>query len=167
LWRSRLLDDSFSSPERLADVPGLQRQIQWPRWVQAGADVLLTFRGESSGPYLLRMRNGVAEGLPLLLTSFRVAYPRVVPMGDRGCLFSYQRRPRGGYMATYFSVSSNCSEWSLPTAVSWPKPPRKPDVHDAYALPRQDGGVDLYYVYPSRKGPNSQFEISLICTGVP
>ncbi len=160
LWRSRLAGDgSFSPPERLADVPGLRRLTQWPRWVDTGPDLFLTFRGERSRPYWLRLVDGQAQGAPLPLAPFGVAYPRVVPMADNGCFFSYQRPPDGGYMATYFSVSPDCSRWSPPAALSWPAPPGKPDVHDAYALARLDGGVDVYYVYPSRKGPGARFQV--------
>lgn len=159
LWRSRLVGRSFSAPDRLADVPGLRRLTQWPRWVDAGPDVLLTFRGEKSVPHWLRLKEGMTQHAPIPLASFGVAYPRVVPTADHGCFFSYQRPPEGGYMATYFRVSPDCSKWSPPTALSWPEPPGKPDVHDAYALPRLDAGVDIYYVYPSRKGPGARFQV--------
>lgn len=159
LWKSQLIGDAFSPPSRLPEVPGLGRLVQWPRWVGAGSEVFLTFRGEKSRPYWLRLKNGVAQTAPDALTSFGVAYPRVMPLEDHGCFFSYQKPPEGGYMATYFSVSSDCANWSSATPLSWPKPPGKPDVHDAYALPRLDAGMDIYYVYPSRKGPAAKFQI--------
>ncbi len=159
LWQSRLIGESFSLPDRLADVPGLRRLTQWPRWVEASPDTFLTFRGEKSEPYWLRLKDGIPQDVVLALASFGAAYPRVVPIAGHGCFFSYQKPPDGGYMATYFSVSPNCSNWSSPTALSWPEPPGKPDVHDAYALPRLDAGVDIYYVYPSRKGPGARFQV--------
>ncbi len=159
LWRTRLLDDQrFASPERLPDVPGLQRLIHWPRWVGTGSAVFLTFRAAQSRPYWLRLKDGSTPEPAQQLSSLGVAYARVVPMTG-GCVFSYQRPPEGGYMATYVSLSPDCSTWSPITAVAWPDPPGKPDVHDAYAFPRSDQGVDLYYVYPSRKGPGARFPI--------
>lgn len=162
LWRSRLVGTTFSTPERLADVPGLERLVQWPRWVDTGPEVFLTFRGAKSRPYWLRLKEGSLQTSPQPLASVRVAYPRVVPMTGGGCFFSYQRPPDDGYMATYFSVSDDCVEWAPPTALSWPEPPHKPDVHDAYALPRRDKGVDVYYAYPSRKGPGARFEVGFV-----
>src|SRR5690606_12840897 len=79
--------------------------------------------------------------------------------GTAGCFFSYQRPPEGGYMATYVSVSKDCAKWSPPVPIAWPDAPNLPDVHDAYALPRQDAGVDLYYVYPSFKGDDAGFRV--------
>lgn len=38
-------------------------------------------------------------------------------------------------------------------------PPGKPVVHDAYALTTLDEGVDIYYVYPSRKGPGAKVQV--------
>ena len=160
LWRSRMTAGAaFSPPERLADVPGLTRLVQWPRWVDVGEGMFLTFRGERSRPHWLRLKEGSEQDEPSPLLSFAAAYPRVVPMSGHGCFFSYQRPPDDGYMATYFSVSPDCSSWSAPVPLSWPDPPGKPDVHDAYALERLDGGVDVYYVYPSRKGPEARFEV--------
>lgn len=162
LWRSQLVGTTFGPPERLADVPGLERMVQWPRWVDTGPGVFLTFRGIGSGPAWVPFENGERPGPARTLAPFAVAYPRVVPMTGGGCFFSYQRPPDGGYMATYFSVSPDCTGWSEPMPIAWPDPPGKPDVHDAYALPRQDKGVDLYYSYPSRKGAGARFEVGFV-----
>lgn len=158
VWRSRLVGTAFSSPEPLVDVPGLRRLTQWPRWVDAGQDVFLTYIGNPQ-PLWLRMGDGVTPQPPVSLAPFAVAYPRVVPMAGGGCFFSYQKPPEGGYMATYYSVSADCRHWSPPAALSWREPPHKPDIHDAYALPRQDAGVDVYYVYPSRKGTGARVAV--------
>lgn len=162
LWRSRMVGTTFAPPERLADVPGLERMVQWPRWVDTGPGVLLTFRGIGAGPAWVAFESGERVGPPRTLAPFAVAYPRVVPMTGGGCFFSYQRPPDGGYMATYYSVSPDCAEWSEPAPIAWPDPPGKPDVHDAFALPRQDAGVDVYYSYPSRKGHDARFDVGFV-----
>ena len=159
LWRARVVDGSFDRPQRLADIDGLDRLVQWPRWVGAGDDVLVTFRGPEVIPTWLRLDKGVTPGAPVLMGSRKAAYPRVVPMQGGGCFFSYQRPPEDGYMATWYQVSRDCQSWSSPTELSHPKPPNKPDIHDAYALPRSDGGVDVYYVYPSFKGEGVRFPV--------
>jgi hypothetical protein len=56
-------------------------------------------------------------------------------------------------------VSPDCASWSPSFELSPPRPPNKPDVHDAYALPRADEGVDVYYVYPSFKGEGAKFPV--------
>lgn len=159
LWRASIVDGRFSSLQRLADIDGLSTMNQWPRWVSSGQDVLLTYRGRKSVPTWLRLVDGVTPGAPVTLGSEGVAYPRVVPMQDEGCFFSYQHEPEGGYMATRYQVSRDCMRWSQSTELSPAKPPIKPDVHDAYALPRRDGGVDIYYVYPSYKGSDALFPV--------
>ena len=162
LWRSRVTGTAFAAPERLPDVPGLERLAQWPRWVDVGDEVFLTFRGRKSKPSWIRLQDGVPQGDPHPVGPGAVAYPRVVPMTGGGCFFSYQRPPDGGYMATYFSVSDDCTGWSPPEPLSWPDAPHKPDVHDAFALPRLDAGVDVYYVYPARKGPDARFDVGFV-----
>ncbi|ANB17266.1 Hypothetical protein I596_1236 [Dokdonella koreensis DS-123] len=159
LWRSRLDEGTFAPAHRLDAIEGLTRLVQWPRWVAAGSDALLTFRGLTSVPTWLRLEDGLKPGPAMVPAAVGVAYPRVVPLGNRGCFFSYQRPPEGGYMATYYRVSADCARWSDAAPLAPPPPPNKPDVHDAYALPRPDGGVDVYYVYPSFKGPDARFAV--------
>jgi len=159
LWRARIDGTRLASPQRLSDAAGLHRLGQLPRWVGAGQDVMLTFRGDEAGPQWQRWPGGDKAGVSIWLGSGRVAYPRVVPMGKGGCFFSYQRPPKGGYMATHYKVSRDCLTWSEPVELSPAKAPNKPDVHDAYALPRQNGGVDVYYVYPSFKGKEARFPV--------
>ncbi len=159
LWRASIMDGTFGSSQRLADIEGLRKLNQWPRWVSAGDEVLVTFRGRGSAPTWLRLSKGVTPGESVALIPEGVAYPRVVPMQRKGCFFSYQRPPEGGYMATWYRVSRDCLSWSSSIELSRPKPPNKPDVHDAYALPRRDGGVDVYYVYPSYKGKGARFPV--------
>lgn len=162
LWRARLVGTMFSTPESLPAVPGLVELGQWPRWVDTGADVFLTFRGLQAGPAWLELQDGVAPGPIRPLVAFPVAYPRVVAMAGGGCFSSFQRPPEGGYMATYTSVSDDCTEWSEPVPVAWPASPGKPDVHDAFALPRLDSGVDIYYVYPALKEPEARFNVGFV-----
>jgi len=163
LWRTRVhmrtQDALFELPQQLATVDGLDRLDQWPRWVEAGEDVFMTFRHHASGPTWLRLRNGIISGVPMLLQAGDVAYPRVVPTREHGCFFSYQYPPKDGYMATWYRVSPDCIAWSPARELTRPTPPNKADVHDAYALPRHDGGVDVYYVYPSWKGESARFPI--------
>lgn len=159
LWRARADGARFAAPQRLSDAQGLNRLSQLPRWVGSGKDVMLTFRGDEAGPQWQRWHGGDRPGESIKLVSSRVAYPRVVPMGKDGCFFSFQRPPSGGYMATYYSVSRDCAVWSEPVELSPPKAPNKADVHDAFALPRQDGGTDVYYVYPSFKGKAARFPV--------
>lgn len=159
LWRARATADGFAAPQRLGEVEGLRELSQIPRWVAAGTDMMLTFRGGEAGPQWLRWSGGARPGAPSKLASMRVAYPRVVPMAGRGCFFSYQRPPEGGYMATYYQISRDCKGWSEPVELAPAKPPNRPDVHDAYALPRRDAGVDVYYVYPSFKGQGVKFPV--------
>ena len=161
-WRAELAGTTFAPPQRLPDVPGLEKLIQWPRWVDAGDAVFLTFRGQGADPSWVRLQDGEPPGEPRALATGAVAYPRVVPMTGGGCFFSYQRPPDGGYMATYFSVSDDCTDWSPPVALAWPEAPNKPDVHDAHALPRLDAGVDVYYAYPARKGPDARFDVGFV-----
>lgn len=160
LWRARATPQGFGAPQRLPDVPGLTQLVQAPRWVQAEGDLYLTFRGMGTGPRWMSMRNARSPSEFQGAASTPVAYPRVVPLGQHGCFMSYQKAPEGGYMTTLYSVSPDCRTWSGPVELSPAKSPNKPDVHDAFALPRQDGGVDIYYVYPSYKGATARFPVS-------
>jgi len=160
LWRVPVSDDgSFAAPQALPPIAQLDRLAQGPRWVSFADSLGATFRGPGSIPMWARSADGVHWGTSVSLADVAVAYPRVVPMGPSGCFFSYQRPPEGGYMATYTSVSKDCAQWSSTVPIAWPAAPNRPDVHDAYALPRVDGGVDLYYVYPSLKGDGARFAV--------
>lgn len=159
LWRSSLRNAQFAPAERLPGIDGLTHLGQWPRWVGLHGGIAVTFRSSASVPTWAVSQDGVRWGKTVALGTARVAYPRVVAAGETGCFFSYQRPPDGGYMATYFQISENCMEWSDAAPISWPAAPNKPDVHDAFALPRIDGGVDVYYVYPSPKGQGAKFEV--------
>ena len=160
LWRVPVSDHgSFAAPQPLPPIAQLDRLAQGPRWVSFADGLGVTFRGPGSIPMWARSVDGVRWDASVSLADVGVAYPRVVPMGASGCFFSYQRPPEGGYMATYASASKDCARWSGALPIAWPAAPNLPDVHDAYALPRMDGGVDLYYVYPSRKGDGARFAV--------
>lgn len=160
LWRVPVSDaGAFAAPQPLPPIAQLDRLVQVPRWVSFADGLGVTFRGPGSIPMWARSGDGVHWDTNVSLADVPVAYPRVVPMGASGCFFSYQRPPEGGYMATYTSVSKDCVQWSSAVPVAWPAAPNRPDVHDAYALPRIDGGVDLYYVYPSLKGDGARFAV--------
>lgn len=159
LWRALVTHEGFLQPQRLPDVPGLKMLTQSPRWVLAGEDLFLTFRGSGSRPQWLTLRGGHTPTAATTLVDTAVAYPRVVPMGRKGCFFSYQRVPEGGYMTTLYRVSPDCRTWAEPIELAPATPPNKTDVHDGFALPRPDGGVDVYYVYPSFKGSSAPIPV--------
>ncbi|MBD8635425.1 hypothetical protein [Stenotrophomonas sp. CFBP 13725] len=159
LWRAQVNREGFLQPQRLPHVQGLKMLTQSPRWVRAGEDLFLTFRGSGSGPQWLSLRGGHSPAAVTTLVDTAVAYPRVVPMGGGGCFFSYQRVPEGGYMTTLYRVSPDCRTWAEPIELAPATPPNKTDVHDGFALPRPEGGVDVYYVYPSFKGSSAPFPV--------
>jgi hypothetical protein len=78
-------------------------------------------------------------------------------------LASHQRPEEDGHMATWLQFSEDGNAWSEPEPLFWPDPPRRPEVHDAFALPRADHGVDVYYIHAANRGtavaPRGAFDL--------
>ncbi|GEM_PF-1299451 len=162
LWRAPLRPGLPGQAERRPDIPGLRTAHGWPRWVDAGdGTTVVSYRADGNAPHWTALDDA---GHPLRIRRIdpasRSAYVRVVRMTGGGWLLSYQHPPDGGYMATWFRISRDGEQWSAARQITEsPERRGRPDVHDGYALPRRDAGVDLYYVYPSLKGGTAQAPI--------
>jgi len=149
-WRAAFDGKTFDTPTPLPPIAGLERIAGWPQWVASNEGVSLSFRDRRNRP-----RWGLS-GDARNWTANRVedvtaAYVRVVRMTGGGWFLSYQRKPAGINTVTYARFSVDGVAWSAPEPVTVPSRPALDEVHDAYALPRNDRGVDLYYSYPAPK----------------
>lgn len=147
IWRSAFEGGRFFAPERMPGIPELTRVTGWPQWVVHGDRLVVSFRNRRSRPYW-DMHVPELPAQPRQIEDIGAAYVRVVPMTGGGWLLSYQRPAEEKRFLTYVRISADGEEWSPAEPVSLPQPPDQANVHDAYALPRLDRGVDLYYSYP-------------------
>jgi hypothetical protein len=147
LWRSVFDGERFSTPESLPTVPELERMTGWPQWVAHDDRIALSFRNRRGRPFWALYAPDAPIN-PMQIEDVGASYVRVVPMTGGGWLLSYQLRPTGTNTLTYVRISADGQSWSPAESITLPD---WPEVHDAFALPRRDRGVDLYYVYPSPK----------------
>jgi hypothetical protein len=164
LWRvERTSAHGWAEAERMEAIPGLDRFLAWPRWSNAGEGVVLSFRDRRS--MLNWSKGSTTDGFPnpRLLPGSRGAYAQVVQMPGGEWLASYQRPEEDGHMVTWLQFSEDGDTWSEPEPLFWPDPPRRPEVHDAFALPRADRGVDVYYIHAANRGtaeaPRGAFDL--------
>ncbi len=150
IWRAPVSAEGFGNPESLPAIADLSRMTGWPQWVEYKEGVSLSFRNRRSRPYWGLSATGTAWQ-PRQLEDVSAAYVRVVPMPGGGWLLTHQHPTAKGNILTYAQFSQDGESWSAPEAVSLPQARHWPDVHDAFALPRSDHGIDLYYVYPGPK----------------
>lgn len=150
VWRAAFDGHRFGEPESLPMIPELKRMTGWPHWITHDNEIIVSFRNQRSRPYWGVQTSSLSVE-PQLIEDIGAAYVRVVPMTGGGLLFSYQARVEAGNTLTFIRFSEDGRSWSPSEPVTVPEPPSWPEVHDAYALPRRDGGVDLYYSYPSPK----------------
>lgn len=160
LWRVSFDGRDFSTPQRVADIPGLARVLGWPRWTTHEGRLVVSFRDRRSRPHWA-VHDPDQPAQPVQIGDLGAAYVRVVPMTGGGWLLSYQRPAPEREFLTYVRISEDGEAWSEPEPVTRPVAPNHVNVHDAFALPRTDRGVDLYYIYPSpREGtPPAGFDL--------
>lgn len=149
-----------STNEEAVSVAAVSSLLGWPRFAAWGARTLVAFRDGDSVPSLAVSEDGlaftghVAVGPPGALANASV-------LGDGGLIFTYQRDIAPEPMVSFFRVSADGVSFGDETRVT----DASPNVHDTSSLARADGGVDLYYIYPSGPRGFRLFRRAVSATG--
>jgi hypothetical protein len=150
VWKAEVSVGGVHAAQQLPAIPFLRKASGWPQWTNASGRTYVSFRGPGSRPYFgAYSSDGVSQ--PEKLIDVAAAYVRVTAATGGGWILNFQRKPSGTNTLTYAAFSEDGITWGAPVSIANPEPPNWPDVHDAFALPRIDRGVDVYYCYPTPK----------------
>lgn len=157
---ARVRVEGPGEPEAVGAPAELASTLGWPRVTRWGARVALAFRDGQSVPRLALADDGLAFG-----SSAEVAAPGALAnagdLGGGSLLFSYQRPVAAEPMVSFFRITSDGVTFGPEERVTT----SSPNVHDASAVPRAKGGVDLYYIYPSGPRGFTLFRRAVAPTG--
>ncbi len=146
LYASPTLYELGADGERaLPSVSGVDSTLSWPRFAPHHDGVALAFRDGNS---MLRLALGDGPddlGTPVLVHSEPGAMPVVAPFGASSTMLAYAfQYPVGHEPMVSFVVMGDGEVFGEPQRVT----DSSPNVHDTALVPRVDGGLDLYYIYP-------------------
>lgn len=142
---------------------GVASALSWPRFVDdADGGVWLAYRDGASVPSLAHSVDGVtfAPGAPVP----PVAGGAMAAVGRfaSGALAYVSQAPEGAEpMVSRVRTSADGAQWSSAQRVT----DASPNVHDTFVLPRVDGDVDLYFIYPAGGRGFSLFRRALSAEG--
>ncbi|MEM9071552.1 MAG: hypothetical protein AAGE52_23800 [Myxococcota bacterium] len=143
---SSLVERETGAARSLAGVSSL---LSWPKLYAWGDKVAAAFRDVASVP---RFVSG--ESLDTLGDSVAVAEPGALAtlglFADGSLAYTYQFPVGAEPMVSFVRRSSDGAEWSEAVRVS----DASSNVHDTTMVPRDDGGLDLYYIQttPTSRG---------------
>ncbi len=148
LYRARFQAGLFEAPEALEAVSGIFGLLSWPKFIADGqGGVALAYRNAQSLAYFMRSDDGLRFEAPVQISQAQIAIPTVESFPQGPLVYTFQI-PGQTYVA-YFALSSDRGEtWTVPAPITT----ASTNVHDATAVPRLDGDMDLYYIYPD--GPH-------------
>lgn len=148
LFRARFEGGAFEAPEALEDVQGISSLLSWPKFIADGqGGVALAYRDAQSFAFFRRSDDGLRFEAPVQISQAQIAIPTVESFEEGPLVYTFQI-PGQTYVA-YYALSSDRGEtWTLPASIT----DASSNVHDATAVPRLDGDMDLYYIYPN--GPH-------------
>jgi len=144
LRRARVAGGAAGTPEALATVPGLGSLLSWPRFLAlSGGRVALAFRDGSGRPRVAYSADGVLFDPPVTVHTGAAAMAALGQAPDGWLAYAYQTGT-GGSMSSWVRTSADGQAWDEPVEVS----ASSTNVHDTTLVPRLDGGLDLYYIWP-------------------
>ncbi len=136
-------------PEPLPAVPGVASLLSWPRLYAWGDRVALAFRDGASRPMLATGDDPESLGAPVLVgPETGGAMAALGVFGDGTLAYAYQHPEGAEPMVSFVRRSSDGVSFTEPVRVT----DASSNVHDAALVPRSDGGLDLYYIYPGASG---------------
>ncbi len=146
LYRAEMLN-GVPGPIESVTVPGVASLMSWPRFTaNPDGSVSVAFRDANSVPRWTTSRDGKTFAVATQMAEpGAMAASAAFPSG--GFAFSYQQG--NGTMTSFVRVSKAGAQWSPPIRIT----DASDNVHDTTIVARQDGGLDLYYIYTSPTEP--------------
>jgi len=141
-------------------VAEVSSTLSWPRFAAWGARTIVAFRDRDSAPKLAISEDGLGFGAAVAVGP-PGALANAAGLGGGALLFSYQRGVDVRPMVSFFRISSDGVTFTPEAPVT----ASSPNVHDTSALPRADGGVDLYYIYPTGRTGFTLFRRAVSAAG--
>jgi hypothetical protein len=125
-------------------IDGVTGLLSWPKFYALTGRVAVAFRDGAGRPMAAFSTDGLAFDPAVAVSAAAGAMPALGQFEGSGLAFTYQTEGSGGGMISWVSLSADGLSWSSPLKVS----ESSSNVHDTTAVRRQDGGLDLYYIYP-------------------
>jgi|GEM_PF-2404918 len=149
LRRARIEAGKISASETLTAVPGLGNILSWPKWYAwRDKKIYLVYRDSGSFPMFSQSLDGKSFTMPKRAVSQRAALATLGVMSQGTLVYTYQHPTAQSAMTSYYLLSKDGKTWSSPKTITL----NSSNVHDTTILPRPDGGVDVYYIYPKGLG---------------
>jgi hypothetical protein len=145
LMRSRMTPSGWGAAQALPAVPGLGSILSWPKYSRLlDGRVVLAFRDDQGRPRIALSLDGASFDAPLQVSDESVAMVAAGEFGNGSLAVSYQTG-MGGSMVSWIRISPD-------EGLSWSEAVRvtesSSNVHDTTLVPRLDGDLDLYFIYP-------------------
>ncbi|MFW5741011.1 MAG: sialidase family protein, partial [Myxococcota bacterium] len=152
----------FSSPEVLPVIPGVDSLLSWPKFLSLpDGSVAVAFRDGWSRPKFALSADGKTFAAPILVgPSTGGAMPAAGAFADGSIAFTYQTGSNA--MTSWYRVSRDRgASWTAAEKVTT----SSANVHDTTLVLREDGALDLYYIYPAGPVGFSTFRRALSVDG--
>jgi hypothetical protein len=136
--------ETHRAPEGVASL------LSWPRFRAHGTGgIALAFRDAASVPMFAAGERPASFDPPVAVGPDTGGALAAVGVFASGALaFSYQHPTGNEPMVSYVVTSTEGATWSDPVRVT----DASSNVHDTTLVARDDGALDLYYIYPAAKG---------------
>lgn len=119
--------------------------LSWPRFIALPDDrVALGYRDGLGQPRVALSSDGLRFDSTTVVDSRGAAMVAVGSFSDGQLVCTYQTESATAPMTSWVRRSRDGVSWSPPLRVT----SNSTNVHDTAPLPRVDGGIDLYYIYP-------------------
>ena len=140
LWKDGAFD-AFT-PVSLGEPIGL---LSWPRFYSLSAGrTAVVYRDNASVPKFAVSADGQSFGEAQVMGP-PAAQPELGVFANGTMVYLYQTDVTTGFIQSVYRISKDDGEsWSEATFVTT----SSNNVHDADAFAREDGGIDVYYIYP-------------------
>ncbi len=161
LRRSRWNADRWDAAEPVFAIAGVSSLLSWPGfYALANGGVATAFRDAAGHPKIALSADGRTFDTVLEVSASPAAMSAMGQFGDGSLAHSCQTGS-GGTMTSWVRLSADGQDWTDPVRVS----DSSSNVHDTTLVPRLDGGLDLYFIYPCSAAGFCLFRRSLASDG--